>query len=410
MKIFLAIILLSVGHLKAQNDSLPFINDSLNIIMNVQGLENFIKAIETYKSGGTQELSIVHIGDSHVQAGFYSEPIRKTFQAKYGNAGRGLVFPYQATKTNGPADYSFGSLQLWKTRRNSIEKGNLPTGIAGHTAYNSQRISSLNFKPRDKMMIGKPKEIEIYHESIADSNYSYQITDSLGNEIGVFDSLKSNNQKSVFKISPNGYQWAIRPNIASKEGKSSTIFGVNLINQNGLLMHTIGVNGAEYEHYLRSEYFNKQLPSLKPNLIIISLGTNEAYNTKDFDPIVFEAIVDSFITVTKANNPEASILIASPPSIGQVIVTRNKKRRKVYQYTENKNIPIICGILENQALKHQCSYWNFYGVMGGFNSINKWYSKGMTDKRRIHFSKKGYLIQGGLLNRALNTEIEKKIK
>jgi hypothetical protein len=48
--------------------------------------------------------------------------------------------------------------------------------------------------------------------------------------------------------------------------------------------------------------------------------------------------------------------------------------------------------------------------MGGFNSINKWYAKGMTDKRRIHFSKKGYLIQGGLLNRALNSEIEKKIK
>ena len=410
MKIFLAIILLSMGHLRAQNDSLPFINDSLNIIMNAKGLDKFISAIQNYKSGGIQDLSIVHIGDSHVQAGFYSEPIRKTFQGKYGNAGRGLVFPYQATKTNGPADYSFSSLQVWKTRRNSIEKGNLPTGIAGHTAYNSQKISSLIFKPRDKVMIGKPQVVEIYHESIADSNYCYQITDSLGNKIGVFDSLKSNNQKSVFKISPNGYQWAISPDFENNQGKSSTIFGVNLINQAGLLMHTIGVNGAEYEHYLRSEYFNNQLPSLKPNLIIVSLGTNEAYNTKDFDPIIFEAIVDSFITITKANNPEASILIASPPSIGQVAVTRNKKRRKVYNYTENKNIPIICGILENQAVKHQCSYWNFYAVMGGFNSINKWYAKGMTDKRRIHFSKKGYLIQGGLLNRALNSEIEKKIK
>jgi hypothetical protein len=269
MKFFLAIILLSVGHLHAQNDSLPFINDSLNIIINTEGLDKFISVIQNYKSGEIQDLSIVHIGDSHVQAGFYSEPIRKTFQEKYGNAGRGLVFPYQATKTNGPADYSFSSLQVWKTRRNSIEKGNLPTGIAGHTAYNSQKISSLTFKPRDKMMIGKPQVIEIYHESIADSNYCYQITDSLGNKIGVFDSLKSNNQKSVFKISPNGYQWAIIPDIESKQGKSSTIFGVNLINQAGLLMHTIGVNGAEYEHYLRSEYFNKQLPSLKPSLIIV---------------------------------------------------------------------------------------------------------------------------------------------
>ncbi len=409
MKAILLLILLAASHVKAQNDSLPFINDSLNKIINAQGLDNFISAIKSYNSGSKKELNIVHIGDSHVQAGYYSEPIRKTLQGKYGNGGRGLVFPYQAVKTNGPADYSFSSLQVWKTRRNSIEKGNLPTGIAGHTAYNSQKISSLNFKPRDKMMIGKPQVIEIYHESIADSNYCYQITDSLGREIGVFDSLKSTNQKSVFKISPNGYQWAIRPDIKSNQGKSSTIFGVNLINQSGLLMHTVGVNGAEYEHYLRSDHFNNQLPSLKPNLIIISLGTNEAYNTKDFDPIRFEAIVDSFITITKAYNPEASILITSPPSIGQVTATRNKKRRKVYNYIENKNIPTICGILENQATKHQCAYWNFYSIMGGFNSINKWHAKGMTDKRRIHFSKNGYLIQGGLLDRAINFEIEKKI-
>jgi hypothetical protein len=45
--------------------------------------------------------------------------------------------------------------------------------------------------------------------------------------------------------------------------------------------------------------------------------------------------------------------------------------------------------------------------MGGYNSINKWYAKGMTDKRRIHFSRKGYLIQGNLLKNALNIEMQK---
>jgi hypothetical protein len=152
------------------------------------------------------------------------------------------------------------------------------------------------------------------------------------------------------------------------------------------------------------------LKELNPDLMIISLGTNEAYNTKDFDSIKFEAIVDSFLVLTKLNNENVSILLASPPSIGQVTVTRNKKKRKVYQYTENKNIPIICEILQRQALKHKCAYWNFYEVMGGYNSINKWYAKGMTDKRRIHFSKKGYLIQGNLLKNALNFEKPKVIQ
>lgn len=403
------IFLLISFRLYGQNDSLPFLRDSLNIIQNSSGLDHYFKSIHAFKNNTVKEINIVHVGDSHVQAGFYSEPIRKDLQSKLGNGGRGIVFPYQAAKTNGPTDYSFSSNQVWKAKRNCIEKGELPTGLSGHTIYNNSKSAILTFKPRDKNLIGKPSEIEIYHLSNLDSNFTYQITDSLGQIIASLDSNESTATKSVFKISKPVYQWNIIPNPDQVNGKSSTILGVNLFNNSGLRMHTIGVNGAEYKHYLRSEFFNVQLKELKPDLIIVSLGTNEAYNTKDFDPIKFEAIVDSFLIVTKSNNQNASILLTSPPSIGQVTVTRNKKKRKIYQYTENKNIPIVCEILQRQAIKHGCAYWNFYEVMGGYNSINKWYGKGMTDKRRIHFSKKGYLIQGNLLKNALNFEMQQKV-
>ena len=405
----LVIILLISCRLYAQNDSLPFVKDSFNVIQHAEHLSYFMDALKQYKNQKSSEINIVHIGDSHVQAGFYSEPIRKNLQNEFGNGGRGLIFPYQAAKTNGPADYSFGSLQTWKAKRNCIEKGNLPTGLAGHTIYSASELASLTFKPRDKFLIGKANEISIYHLSTLDSNYTYQIGDSLGNIIGKYQTEKSSKNKSVFSIEKPVYQWTITTDRQSKTGKSSTILGVDITNQTGLKMHTIGVNGAEYKHYLHSELFNVQLPDLKPDLIIVSLGTNEAYNTKDFDPLKFEAIVDSFLVVTKANNPKAAILITSPPSIGQAFVTKNKKKRKVYQYTENKNISIVCDILKMQAENHNCSYWNFYQVMGGFNSINKWHALGLTDKRRIHFSKKGYLIQGNLLNTALQNEIKKSI-
>lgn len=409
MKKTIILFLLISFRMYGQNDSLPFIRDYLNVIQNASGLDKYIKSIKSYKTRSSNEINIVHVGDSHVQAGFYSEPIRKDLQTNLGNGGRGLVFPYQAAKTNGPTDYSFSSNQSWKAKRNCIEKGNLPTGISGHTIYNNSKAAILTFKPRDRNLIGKPTEIEIYHLSNLDSNFTYQITDSLGLIISSIDTMKSTPTKSVFKISKPVFQWNIIPNLTNNTGKSSTILGVNLINNAGLKMHTIGVNGAEYKHYLRSEFFNIQLKELNPDLIIVSLGTNEAYNTKDFDPIKFEAIVDSFLVLTKSNNENASILLASPPSIGQVTVTRNKKKRKVYQYTENKNIPIVCEILQRQAIKHQCAYWNFYEIMGGYNSINKWYAKGMTDKRRIHFSKKGYLIQGNLLKNAINFEMQQKV-
>ena len=40
-------------------------------------------------------LSIVQIGDSHIQAGHTTAPIRRTLQRTYGNAGRGWVGWYR---------------------------------------------------------------------------------------------------------------------------------------------------------------------------------------------------------------------------------------------------------------------------------------------------------------------------
>ena len=50
-------------------------------------------------------ISIVHLGDSHVQAGYFSEALRLALQERWGNAGRGLIAPLRICKTNEPAAY-----------------------------------------------------------------------------------------------------------------------------------------------------------------------------------------------------------------------------------------------------------------------------------------------------------------
>ena len=39
--------------------------------------------------------------------------------------------------------------------------------------------------------------------------------------------------------------------------------------------------------------------------------------------------------------------------------------------------------------------------MGGYGSILDWFKKGLTAKDKLHFSRKGYELQGELLYRAL---------
>ena len=74
----------------------PFISTVFNRISNNSGLDSFYQKLHRLKSGGERTVSIVHIGDSHIQADFLTAVVRNGFQEFFGNAGRGLVFPYRS--------------------------------------------------------------------------------------------------------------------------------------------------------------------------------------------------------------------------------------------------------------------------------------------------------------------------
>ena len=74
----------------------------------------------------------------------------------------------------------------------------------------------------------------------------------------------------------------------------------------------IGVNGAMYAHYDSSVYFVDQLISLHPDLVIISLGTNEAY-TKYFTELEFEENMDMLVSKIRTAMPDANFLLTTPP-------------------------------------------------------------------------------------------------
>ena len=59
---------------------------------------------------------------------------------------------------------------------------------------------------------------------------------------------------------------------------SAIFYGVSLENgRRGVLYHTVGLNGAQFIHYLRIDSFAEQINAVNPQLIIFSLGTNEAF-------------------------------------------------------------------------------------------------------------------------------------
>ena len=62
-----------------------------------------------------QTVSVIHLGDSHVQAGHFTVPIRKSFTQRWGDGGIGWVAPFRLLGTNPPIPVSYTHLRAHET-------------------------------------------------------------------------------------------------------------------------------------------------------------------------------------------------------------------------------------------------------------------------------------------------------
>lgn len=377
----------------------PFIKADSSVIKHVGSLYPFYAKLNDLKYNKCKTVRIVHVGDSHLQAGFFSVPARTMLSKEFGNAGRGFIFPYSLAKSNSPPDYRVTSEVNWIFQRNAHPTNTLAVGLAGFTIYNNMDFNPkihFRFLPDNGVRYNN-NYLYIYHEKTKDAGNAISVLDSAGNIIAhpAGTRMLENSTLSKFKFDKPAQNFTI--NISRLENFiPSEFYGFSLESDTvGIVYHTIGVNGAEYNSFLKSEYFIEQLTTLKPDLVIISLGTNEAFD-RDFEAKTFLQQVDTFVKEIKHANPDAVVMLTIP---GETLV--RKGRRKKAKYVNN---PILVEL--NESLIKYCNseniaYWDQYTVMGGKGSMAQWFAKGMADKKRIHFNKTGYLITGELFYDAL---------
>ena len=155
----------------------------------------------------------------------------------------------------------------------------------------------------------------------------------------------------------------------------------------GVLYQAIGINGARFETFNQSASFWQQVEQLKPDLFIISLGTNDA-QTNDFNETSFHQQVTLLLNNLKKATPSAAVLMTTT---ADSFKAGNPNRElwninlSLFGYCSSNNIPV----------------WDMYRVTNGFGSARNWWKKGMLNRDGIHFTAKAYQIQGQLLYNAL---------
>ena len=129
----------------AQTDSLYVEVDTTQVVIAVNEITNQkalhpifekIKKIQADKRG---KINIVHLGDSHIQADFFSGKFRQNLQQNFGDGGRGFVFPYSLAKTNGPSDMRFSSNESWESQRNIYPDNGNPVGLSGFALFTKNK-------------------------------------------------------------------------------------------------------------------------------------------------------------------------------------------------------------------------------------------------------------------------------
>ncbi|MBN2484589.1 MAG: hypothetical protein JXB34_01315 [Bacteroidales bacterium] len=357
------------------------------------GAERLFSRLDSLMLYGIGKINIVHIGGSHLQADVYSHQIRKRLQTLQAdmNGGRGFVFPYRAARTNNPSNYRISFSGSWETCKNTQFNRICPLGLSGISVKTSDNKARISINPNTDPEISYSfTRVKVFH---LPSMYNLRISVNDSLFAGIYDTLGG---FSLFEI-PESYSLNMFLHKADSINSEFTLFGISLENDSpGLVYHAIGVNGARLSSYINCQFYSQHLAALEPDLLIFSIGTNDA-NTRDFDNNRYRIEYEQLIEISKIAAPNAVVLVTVPNDCYYM-------KRYV-----NRNTEIMKDEIFSLAKTNNYIVWDFYTAMGGLNSSQTWYNNGLMQHDRIHFNREGYLIKGDLFVTAFLRAWEKNL-
>lgn len=366
-----------------------FIQQEANEIENRSYLEPFFQKLYAQRIAGGQKINIVHIGDSHVLGNYFTREVRARLQRAFGDAGRGMIFPYKLAGSNGPRDYLVESSNA-RWSGNNCQRDLRPAtnyGLSGFTLEGNSPTAKLTFRLRDTATAETRlfTKVTVFQKRSA-LQYDLDVRDEVSNQQAqlLFDGDYS---RSFYFDRPVS-QVTISADKATSQQKLLTLDGVTLENElSGVIYHSIGVNGAKYMDYARAKYFAEQVGDLHPDLIILSMGTNEAqgHTNRNYMYRSIELTVDALLE----QSPAAFILLTTPAD--------SYLRGKGF----NPNMADVSVVIRRFARDKGYALWDLYNFSGGEKSAADWKTMGLMSPDSVHYSRAGYAAQGKLLYQSL---------
>jgi lysophospholipase L1-like esterase len=374
-----------------------FVRSDDNRLENTENLQPFLQKLYEQRVIGGKKINIVHIGDSHILGNFMTREVRARLQRSFGDAGRGVIFPYRVAGTGGPTDYLMDTNCKWSSSNIQKDRSAVTSyGISGFSLNTGDENGCLSLRLRDTSTSDNRlfSKITVFHNN-KDAAFDLQIKDEQGGQSGQL--IIENARGSAFYFDRPTDQAKI---MIQKNGNQSSLelAGINLENElSGVIYHSIGINGARFSDFTRSNNFVKQVSDLFPDLVVLSFGTNEA-NDPNVNNTAFYRQIDQLVKKIQEESPWTVFLLTTPAD--------SYLRGKGF----NPNMAEISSVIRKYALENGHALWDLYGITGGLNSAQSWKRNGLMAGDSIHYSKTGYAVQGKLFYQSLVKAYNEQVK
>ncbi len=369
-------------------------------------MERFFTKLDSVLFLGLGNVSIMHIGGSHVQAGVFTQQFRNDLLSISTDliGGQNFVFPFAAGGTNNPSHFLVSSTGSWEYSRNAVlKKTDKRMGLAGATITTSDASASVSIVSRECRPTPLSPVFEFNKVTLVGFSETENVTPVIGYK---GDTVKGsfNDYQSTYTFQLPAFTDSICIFFEAMPGEF-TLQGVLLENgMPGISVHGVGVNGASVPSYLRCDDFERDLNLIRPDLIIFGIGINDAAEN-DFDATVFKNNYDELINVIKRVNPDCALLFVTNNDSYKRVKVKRKTRYKV-----NPNGSIVERAFLEMGKQYNAAVWNQFDIMGGLRSMKDWENAGLAQKDKVHFTSSGYKLVGDLLYNALISRYIEHVK
>ena len=362
-------------------------------------MERFFQKMDSVVFFGEGNVSVMHIGGSHVQAGVFTQQFRDNLLNISPDliGGQYFIFPFSTGGTNNPSHYIVRSTGNWTYCRNAVRREtDKRMGLAGAAITTNDSTATVRILTKERYPSDIPPDYDFNKVTIIGFSETENVTPVVSYNDTILHG-QYDEWKSTYTFSLPNFTDSICIKFDSVPGEF-TLTGILLENDMpGISVHGVGVNGARVSSYLRCDDFERDLELIRPDLIIFGIGINDAAE-KDFEKNTFKRQYNELIKIIQRVNPDCALLFLTNNDS-----YKREKTKKRNRYEVNLNGEIVEEAFMELGKKYNAAVWNQFDIMGGLKSMQDWEEAGLAKKDKVHFTNEGYRLLGDLLYNALIT-------